>query len=89
MKKQIVKYCKFICAWMKLIKVPRAAASAVAFGTGLFLGKGTLGPGHNRAFSVVTESLASDVLLQFNKICATYKVYIYIFFFLFIVMYLG
>lgn len=62
---------------MKLIKVPRAAASAVAFGTGLFSGKGTLGPGHNRAFSVVSESLASDVLLQFNKICATYKVCIF------------
>lgn len=71
------------------IKVPRAAASAVAFGTGLFSGKGTLGPGHNRAFSVVSESLATDVLLRFNKICATYKVCIFFFFVLFIVMYLG
>ncbi|KAF3334643.1 multiple inositol polyphosphate phosphatase 1 isoform X2 [Carex littledalei] len=60
---------------IKATQVPRAAASAVAFGTGLFSGKGTLGPGQNRAFSVVSESLASDVLLRFNKICTTYKDY--------------
>ncbi|XP_078162796.1 uncharacterized protein LOC144557975 isoform X2 [Carex rostrata] len=60
---------------IKATQVPRAAASAVAFGTGLFSGKGTLGLGHNRAFSVLTESLASDVLLRFNQICATYKDY--------------
>lgn len=62
---------------MDVMKVPRAAASAVAFGTGLFLGKGTLGPGKHRAFSVVSESRASDYKLQFHDNCATYKVSIF------------
>ncbi|KAJ4797802.1 Multiple inositol polyphosphate phosphatase 1 [Rhynchospora pubera] len=60
---------------IKATQVPRAAASAVAFGTGLFSGKGTLGPGHHRAFSVVSESRASDILLRFYDTCATYKDY--------------
>ncbi|KAJ3704522.1 hypothetical protein LUZ61_008227 [Rhynchospora tenuis] len=60
---------------IKATQVPRAAASAVAFGTGLFSGKGTLGPGQHRAFSVVSESRASDILLRFYDTCATYKDY--------------
>ncbi|MCI09516.1 multiple inositol polyphosphate phosphatase 1-like, partial [Trifolium medium] len=37
---------------IKATQIPRASASAVAFGMGLFSGNGTLGPGHHRAFSV-------------------------------------
>jgi hypothetical protein len=70
-KKQIV-ICRNLCLGVN--KVPRAAASAVAFGAGLFSGKGTLGPGKHRAFSVVSESRASDILLRFFDTCATYKV---------------
>ncbi|KAJ1389946.1 Histidine phosphatase superfamily, clade-2 [Sesbania bispinosa] len=53
--------------------VPRASASAVAFGMGLFSGNGSLGPGHHRAFAVTSESRASDILLRFYDCCHNYK----------------
>ena len=56
-------------------KVPRASASAVAFGMGLFSGKGSLGPGRHRAFAVTSESRASDIILRFFDCCQTYKVW--------------
>lgn len=56
------------------MQVPRASASAVAFGMGLFSGKGNLGPGSHRAFSVISESRASDIWLRFYESCETYKV---------------
>ncbi|XP_056164484.1 uncharacterized protein LOC115673222 isoform X2 [Syzygium oleosum] len=58
---------------LKATQVPRAAASAVAFGMGLFSGKGTLGPGKHRAFAVTSESRASDILLRFHDCCENYK----------------
>ncbi|KAK8629628.1 hypothetical protein V6N13_078461 [Hibiscus sabdariffa] len=54
-------------------QVPRASASAVAFGMGLFSGKGSLGPGRHRAFAVTSESRASDTILRFFDCCKTYK----------------
>lgn len=54
-------------------QVPRASASAVAFGMGLFRGNGTLGEGRHRAFSVVTESKEVDVHLRFHDVCIAYK----------------
>ncbi|KAK7305917.1 hypothetical protein VNO77_43830 [Canavalia gladiata] len=60
---------------IKATQVPRASASAVAFGMGLFSGNGSLGPGHNRAFSVTSESRASDTLLRFFDCCHNYKEY--------------
>jgi multiple inositol-polyphosphate phosphatase/2,3-bisphosphoglycerate 3-phosphatase len=56
------------------MQVPRASASAVAFGLGLLSGKGKLGAGKNRAFSVLSESRASDICLRFFDSCQTYKV---------------
>lgn len=56
------------------MQVPRASASAVAFGLGLLSGKGKLGQGKNRAFSVLSESRASDICLRFFDSCETYKV---------------
>ncbi|MQL99059.1 hypothetical protein Taro_031773, partial [Colocasia esculenta] len=56
-----------------IIQVPRASASAVAFGMGLFHGKGNLGPGQHRAFAVICESRASDIWLRFHDTCETYK----------------
>ncbi|CAD6215180.1 unnamed protein product [Miscanthus lutarioriparius] len=56
-------------------RVPRASASAVAFGLGLLSGKGKLGQGKNRAFSVLSESRASDICLRFFDSCETYKAY--------------
>ena len=56
------------------MQVPRASASAVAFGLGLLSGKGKLGAGNNRAFSVLSESRASDICLRFFDSCKTYKV---------------
>jgi hypothetical protein len=56
------------------MQVPRASASAVAFGLGLLSGKGRLGPGKNHAFSVLSESRASDICLRFFDSCETYKV---------------
>jgi hypothetical protein len=46
----------------------------VAFGLGLLSGKGKLGQGKNRAFSVLSESRASDICLRFFDSCETYKV---------------
>uniref|UniRef100_A0A7N0ZUM4 Multiple inositol polyphosphate phosphatase 1 n=1 Tax=Kalanchoe fedtschenkoi TaxID=63787 RepID=A0A7N0ZUM4_KALFE len=54
-------------------QVSRASASAVAFGMGLFSGKGNLGPGKHRAFSVTSESRASDTVLRFHDCCDNYK----------------
>ncbi|CBI25429.3 unnamed protein product, partial [Vitis vinifera] len=58
---------------IKATQVPRASASAVAFGMGLFSGRGNLGPGHQRAFAVISESRASDILLRFFDCCKNYK----------------
>ncbi|KAI4306870.1 hypothetical protein L6164_030112 [Bauhinia variegata] len=58
---------------IKATQVPRASASAVAFGMGLFSGNGSLGPGHHRAFAVTSESRASDILLRFYDCCENYK----------------
>ncbi|KAF9624050.1 hypothetical protein IFM89_007748, partial [Coptis chinensis] len=60
---------------IRATQVPRASASAVSFGMGLFQGKGSLGPGQHRAFSVISESRASDTLLRFFDTCASYKDY--------------
>ena len=57
-------------------QVPRASASAVAFGMGLFSGRGSLGPGHQQAFAVTSESRASDILLRFFECCQNYKVHV-------------
>ncbi|CAM6110311.1 unnamed protein product [Calypogeia fissa] len=54
-------------------QVPRSAASAVAFGMGLFEGKGTLGASKLRAFSVVTDSKKDDIHLRFHESCMAYK----------------
>lgn len=56
-------------------QVPRASASAVAFGMGMFSGKGNLGPGRQQAFAVTSESRASDILLRFFDCCQNYKVH--------------
>uniref|UniRef100_M1CL14 Multiple inositol polyphosphate phosphatase 1 n=1 Tax=Solanum tuberosum TaxID=4113 RepID=M1CL14_SOLTU len=58
---------------IKTTQVPRASASAVAFGMGLFSGKGKLGPGGYRAFAVTSESRASDTVLRFHDCCQSYK----------------
>ncbi|KAJ9160375.1 hypothetical protein P3X46_025782 [Hevea brasiliensis] len=58
---------------IKATQVPRASASAVAFGMGLFSEKGSLGPGHHRAFAVSSESRASDIVLRFYDCCESYK----------------
>ncbi|KAK9118449.1 hypothetical protein Scep_016542 [Stephania cephalantha] len=60
---------------IRATQVHRASASAVAFGMGLFSGKGALGLGKHRAFSVISESRASDLLLRFFDTCETYKDY--------------
>ncbi|XP_068641945.1 uncharacterized protein [Aristolochia californica] len=58
---------------IRATQVPRASASAVAFGMGMFSEKGSLGPGKNRAFSVISETRASDIWLRFYDTCKTYK----------------
>ncbi|KAJ4720124.1 putative Multiple inositol polyphosphate phosphatase 1 [Melia azedarach] len=58
---------------IKATQVPRASASAVAFGMGLFSGNGSLGPGQHRAFAVTSESRASDIKLRFHDCCDNYK----------------
>ncbi|KAK9283426.1 hypothetical protein L1049_011668 [Liquidambar formosana] len=58
---------------IKSTQVPRASASAVAFGMGLFSGKGSLGPGRHQAFAVTSESRASDIMLRFFDFCQNYK----------------
>ncbi|KAJ4972254.1 hypothetical protein NE237_005353 [Protea cynaroides] len=60
---------------IKATQVPRASASAVAFGIGLFNGRGTLAAGKHRAFAVTSESRASDILLRFYDCCKNYKEY--------------
>lgn len=60
---------------IKATQVPRASASAVAFGMGLFSGKGNLGPGRHRAFAVSSESRASDTTLRFHDCCQNYKAF--------------
>ncbi|XP_058110395.1 uncharacterized protein LOC131253423 isoform X2 [Magnolia sinica] len=58
---------------IRATQVPRASASAIAFGMGLFSGKGGLGPGKHRAFAVTSESRASDIHLRFYDTCIMYK----------------
>lgn len=60
---------------IRATQVTRASASAVAFGIGLFSERGSLGPGKHRAFSVISESRASDIWLRFHDNCETYKEY--------------
>ncbi|XP_043814449.1 multiple inositol polyphosphate phosphatase 1 isoform X2 [Manihot esculenta] len=60
---------------IKATQVPRASASAVAFGMGLFSKKGTLGPWNQRAFAVSSESRASDIMLRFHDCCENYKAF--------------
>ncbi|GAB4831977.1 hypothetical protein Ancab_005995 [Ancistrocladus abbreviatus] len=60
---------------IRATQVPRASASAVAFGIGLFSGKGSLGSGKHRAFAVTSESRASDIMLRFYDTCQNYKDY--------------
>ncbi|XP_042512872.1 multiple inositol polyphosphate phosphatase 1-like isoform X3 [Macadamia integrifolia] len=58
---------------IKATQVPRTSASAVAFGIGLFNGRGSLGAGKLHAFAVTSESRASDILLSFFDCCEKYK----------------
>lgn len=58
---------------MSATQVPRSATSAVAFGMGLFAGKGTLGSGLHRSFSVVSDTRLHDLHLRFFDTCQTYK----------------
>ncbi|KAF2549397.1 hypothetical protein F2Q70_00019675, partial [Brassica cretica] len=60
---------------IRATQIPRASASAVAFGMGLFSEKGDLGPGRNRAFAVTSENRASDTKLRFFECCQNYKSY--------------
>ncbi|CAM6026504.1 unnamed protein product [Sphagnum balticum] len=54
-------------------QVGRSSASAVAFGIGSFAGRGTLGPGKQRAFAVVSDSKGNDIHLRFHDTCMAYK----------------
>ncbi|CAK7325916.1 unnamed protein product [Dovyalis caffra] len=60
---------------IKATQIPRASASAVAFGMGLLSGKGSLGPAQHQAFSVISESRASDIILRFHDCCGNYKIF--------------
>ncbi|CAK9323881.1 unnamed protein product [Citrullus colocynthis] len=60
---------------IRATQIPRASASAVAFGMGLFSGRGSLGSDRHRAFSVVSESRASDTMLRFFDCCQRYEDY--------------
>ncbi|XP_052187707.1 uncharacterized protein LOC127798286 [Diospyros lotus] len=60
---------------IKTTQIPRASASAVAFGMGLFRGRGNLGPGLHQAFAVTSESRASDIWLRFHDCCQNYKAF--------------
>ncbi|XP_042013562.1 multiple inositol polyphosphate phosphatase 1-like [Salvia splendens] len=60
---------------IRATQVSRASASAVAFGMGLFSDRGNLGPGHHRAFAVISESRASDIMLRFHDCCQNYKAF--------------
>uniref|UniRef100_A0A803NUD8 Multiple inositol polyphosphate phosphatase 1 n=1 Tax=Cannabis sativa TaxID=3483 RepID=A0A803NUD8_CANSA len=59
---------------IKATQIPRASASAVAYGMGLFSGTGTLGPGRKRAFAVVSESRASDTMLLSSTVARTTRI---------------
>ncbi|XP_050387463.1 uncharacterized protein LOC126803765 [Argentina anserina] len=61
---------------IKSSQIPRASASAVAFGMGLFSGKGNLGPGKHQAFAVTSESQANDIVLRFHDCCDNYKIHV-------------
>ncbi len=53
----------------------------MAFGIGSFAGRGTLGPGKQRAFAVVSDSKGNDIHLRFHDTCMAYKVcYLSLFF---------
>ncbi|KAE9465147.1 hypothetical protein C3L33_02925, partial [Rhododendron williamsianum] len=52
--------------------------AAVAFGMGLFSGRGNLGPGCDRAFAVSSESCATDIMLRFHDCCHNYKTTYYL-----------
>lgn len=54
-------------------QVPRASASAVGFGLGLFHGSGSLGDGRHRSFSVITDTKAHDTHLYFHNNCQNYR----------------
>ncbi|KAJ9553252.1 hypothetical protein OSB04_017297 [Centaurea solstitialis] len=56
-------------------QIPRASASAVAFGMGMFSGRGKLGPGKHQAFAILSENRASDIMLRFHDCCQNYKTY--------------
>ncbi|GLT89225.1 hypothetical protein SLE2022_072180 [Rubroshorea leprosula] len=58
---------------IKATHVPRTFASAVAFGMGLFRERGSLGPGRHRAFAVISESCACDIMLRFFDCCENYE----------------
>lgn len=60
---------------IRATQIPRASASAVAFGMGMFSGRGKLGEGRHRAFAVLSESRASDIMLRFHDCCQNYKAY--------------
>jgi multiple inositol-polyphosphate phosphatase/2,3-bisphosphoglycerate 3-phosphatase len=60
---------------IKATQIPRASASAVAFGMGMFSEKGNLGPGRHQAFAVSSENRASDILLRFHDCCQNYKAF--------------
>ncbi|XP_024990169.1 multiple inositol polyphosphate phosphatase 1 isoform X1 [Cynara cardunculus var. scolymus] len=60
---------------IRATQIPRASASAVAFGMGMFSGRGNLGPGRHRAFAVLSESRASDIMLRFHDCCQNYKAF--------------
>ncbi|XP_038721920.1 multiple inositol polyphosphate phosphatase 1-like isoform X2 [Tripterygium wilfordii] len=68
------EYHPEVCA-IKATQVPRASASAVAFGMGFLREKGTLGQERHRAFAVTSESRASDIMLRFFDCCENYKIY--------------
>ncbi|RYQ83808.1 hypothetical protein Ahy_B10g102665 [Arachis hypogaea] len=59
---------------IRVTQVPRALASGVAFGMGLFSGNGSLGTRKHQAFSVISESHASDIMLKFHDCYHNYKV---------------
>ncbi|KAJ0764496.1 putative phosphoric monoester hydrolase [Helianthus annuus] len=60
---------------IRATQIPRASASAVAFGMGMFSGRGKIGAGNHRAFAVLSESRASDIMLRFHDCCQNYKVH--------------
>jgi hypothetical protein len=66
--------CKGYANWKLFWQVGRSSASAVAFGIGSFAGRGTLGPGKQRAFAVVSDSKGNDIHLRFHDTCVAYKV---------------